>query len=115
MKVIVEKLTHLRGVIGCALVAHDGILIYSHLPPTVESDTVSAMVSAIGGSVSRSTERLASGEFLQLMVDAQGGKMFIGNTKMGYLVIFTESDINVGMIRLELKTACDQLNQEELL
>lgn len=115
MKAIVERLTRLRGVVGCALVAHDGILIYSQLPVSIESDTVSAMVAAIGGSVARATDRLASGAFQQLMVDAQGGKMFIGNNKMGYLVIFTEPDLNVGMVRLEMKMACDQLNQEELL
>jgi len=111
---ILEKLNRLPSVIGSILVAEDGIVIASELATAVESDVVGALVSAIGTVTKKAISRLQRGEFDIVIIEAEGGKVFITQTTKGFLGVMAERDVNIGMVRLELTSAVEAVNRVKL-
>ena len=111
MKEVVQRLNKVPGVRGSALVARDGMPIVSDLAEGMTEDVAGAMISAIGTTTSKALEKLAQGQLFQMMMDASGGKLFLCETRVGYLAVFTDADVNVGLIKLELREGAAALNQ----
>lgn len=118
MKEILAELTRLKGVLGAIVVAKDGVLVDKDVGVELEADVLSAMVSTIGNTITKATEFMHTGEFTQAIIDAQGGKIFIANAgEIGYIALITIPEVNIGLIRLELKNsirkALEKLEQTE--
>ncbi len=118
MKEILTELVKLRGVLGVAIIARDGVLVDKDISLEIDPETVSAMISIIGNTITRATELLHTGDFTQAIIDAQGGKIFLANAdEIGYIALITIPDVNIGLIRLELKNtvkkALEKIQLEE--
>ena len=114
MKNVLAKLNQLPGVIGSSLVAEDGIVIASELSAQIQDEVVGAMISAVGVSTTKSISRLKQGDLNLVVVEAQKGKLFIHPTNKGFLGVFTEDDVNIGLIRIEITEAAEALNKAKI-
>ncbi len=107
MKELLMDLTKIRGVLGAVVVAKDGMLIASDLAVDVEEEVVGAMFSAIGNVIGRASDLLHMGNFVQAIVDAKGGKIFIADSGFGFIGLVTIDEVNIGLVRLELRKAAE--------
>lgn len=111
MREVLEELNKTSGVTGSMLVADDGMVIASDLDSTNEDETVGALASSIVSAVSKSVEKLGRDRWEQITIEADRGKMFLADAEVGMLVVTTEQQANIGLVRLEIKNAIHRLQK----
>jgi len=113
MRTILRNLTRVSGVQGCVLVDRDGIVILSDLEADASDERVGAMAAAIVATVEDSLSKINRGPLVHLQMDADEGKILVEDAGTGLLVVLTEKNVNIGLIRLEMKAAADRLKQQQ--
>jgi predicted regulator of Ras-like GTPase activity (Roadblock/LC7/MglB family) len=93
------------------LVADDGIVIAADLDSTQEEETVGALASSITSVVRKSLEKLGRETFSQVTIEADRGKMFLADAGVGTLVVTAEHQVNIGLVRLEIRNAVAKLQE----
>jgi len=106
---VLEDLNKTSGITGSMLVADDGIVIAADLDSTNEDETVGALASSIISVVRKSMDKLGREQFSQLTIEADRSKMFLADAGVGMLVVTTETQANIGLVRLEIKNAITRL------
>jgi len=106
---VLADLNRTSGIIGSMLVDSDGIVIASDLESADQDEAVGALAASITASVRKSLKRLEHHDLDQIMIEADGGNLFLAASKPGILVVKTEEDVNIGLVRLEIKHAVDNL------
>jgi hypothetical protein len=91
------------------IVGKDGIVIAADLHSGIQDETIGALTSAIASSVGKSLEKIKLSPFKQVTVEASQGKIFLTDVEIGTLVVTTESQVNLGLVRLEIKSASNRL------
>jgi len=107
---ILSDLNKTSGVRGSLLVGSDGIIIAADLESQLEDETVGAMSASIVANVSKAMERLKSETPAQITVEADHGKLFLSDAGVGILTVIADKDVNIGLIRLEMKNAIAKIN-----
>ena len=108
---ILEELNKTSGVSGSMLVGRDGIVIASDLQAAMEDETVGALAASITANIQKSLGRLGQPEPRQITIEADNAKLFLADCEVGVLVVLTEKDANLGLIRLEVRNAKRRLGQ----
>lgn len=106
---VLSELNKTPGVTGSMLVGDDGIVIASDLPSGTEDDTVGALAASITANIQKSLDRLESPPWGQVTIEAGEGKLFFTEADKGILVVMTEQQVNIGLVRLEIKNAIGRL------
>jgi predicted regulator of Ras-like GTPase activity (Roadblock/LC7/MglB family) len=106
---ILEELNKTVGVTGSMIVGQDGIIIASDLHTQLEDEAVGAVAASIVSTVQKSMTRLSKDNLKQIMVEGSGGKLFLTDVGVGILAVTTDPQVNVGLIRLEIKNAADKV------
>ncbi|MBD3234309.1 MAG: hypothetical protein GF315_11355 [candidate division Zixibacteria bacterium] len=106
---ILSELNKTQGIRGSMIVGEDGIIVAAEIGGEFEDDTVGALAASIIASVKKALTRLHEGAMRQVMIEADNGKIFLAECPIGILVVLTGIDINIGLIRLEIKTALDNM------
>jgi len=106
---VLSELNKTPGVTGSMVVGNDGIVVAADLKTGLESETVGALAASITTSIQKSLSRLETSPWAQVTIEAEDGKLFFSDTNVGILVVTTEKIVNVGLVRLEIKNAIDQL------
>jgi len=106
---VLNDLNKTSGVTGSMVVGNDGIVIAADLEETYEAETVGALAASIQANIQKSLERLDSSALRQVTIEAHDGKLFFVDAGMGILVVTTEKEVNIGLIRLEIKNALGKL------
>jgi predicted regulator of Ras-like GTPase activity (Roadblock/LC7/MglB family) len=88
---ILNELNKTPGITGSMVVGNDGIVIASDLESGLEGDTVGALAASITTNIQKSLDRLRT------------------DAGIGILVVTAEKDVNIGLIRLEIKNAVNRL------
>jgi predicted regulator of Ras-like GTPase activity (Roadblock/LC7/MglB family) len=107
---VLSDLNKTSGVRGSMLVGADGIIIAADLESQLEDETVGAMSASIVANVSKAMERLKSETPAQITVEADHGKLFLSDAGVGILTVIADKDVNIGLIRLEMKNAIAKIN-----
>jgi predicted regulator of Ras-like GTPase activity (Roadblock/LC7/MglB family) len=102
---ILEELNKTSGISGSLLVGSDGIIIAADLDTRFQDETVGALAASIVSTVDKSLEKLHATPFKQVTIEADKGKLFLTDVGIGVLVVTTEPDVNMGLVRLEIKNA----------
>jgi len=102
---VLSELNKTSGVRGSMLVGSDGIIIAADLDSTLQDETVGALSASIVASVGKAMERLHNESPRQIMVEAEHGKLFLTDAGLGILTVVAEKDVNIGLVRLEIKQA----------
>jgi len=106
---VLSELNKTSGVTGSMVVGSDGIVIAADLDASFEDDTVGALAASITSNIPKSLDRLDTRPLRQVTIEADQAKLFFSDAGLGILVVTTERDVNVGLIRLEIKHAIDRL------
>jgi len=113
MRTILRNLTRVSGVQGSVLVDRDGMVILSDLEADVDHERVGAMAAAIVATVEDSLDKVGRGPLTHLQMDAEEGKILVQEAGKALLVVLSEKAVNIGLIRIEIKTAADRLKQQQ--
>jgi len=106
---ILEELNRTSGITGSMIVGNDGIVIASDLGTSLEEDTVGALAASITSNGQKSLNRLQQTPLAQVTIEAATGKLFFSDAGIGILVVTAEKDVNIGLIRLEIKNAISRI------
>ncbi|MFQ5499684.1 MAG: roadblock/LC7 domain-containing protein [Candidatus Zixiibacteriota bacterium] len=106
---VLSELNKTSGITGSMVVGNDGIVIAADLATEFEGDTVGALAASISANIQKSLDRLQSSPLKQVTIEADDGKLFFTDAGLGLLVVTTEKDVNIGLIRLEIKSAVGNL------
>ncbi len=110
---ILEELNKTSGITGSLLVGSDGIIIAADLDTRFQDETVGALAASIVSTVDKSLEKLQGTPFKQVTIEADKGKLFLMDVGIGVLVVTTEPDVNMGLVRLEIKNARHRIQTRE--
>lgn len=110
---ILDNLNKTHGITGSMLVGNDGIVIAADLNTQIEEETVGALAASITANIQKSLKRLDSSPLNQITVEADNAKMFFCDAGIGILVVVTEPEVNIGLVRLEIKNAISKLSNQE--
>lgn len=110
---ILEELNKTSGITGSLLVGSDGIIIAADLDTRFQDETVGALASSIVSTVDKSLEKLQATPFKQVTIEAEKGKLFLADVGIGVLVVTTDPDVNVGLVRLEIKNAQQRIKERD--
>ena len=106
---ILEGLNKTTGINGSMIVGQDGIVIAADLNTQLQDEAVGALAASIVSTVKKSMERLSDADLKQITVEASKGKLFLTDVGIGILAVTTDPQVNVGMVRLEIKNAAEKI------
>jgi len=109
---ILGELNKTSGVRGSMVVGSDGIIIAADLDSRLEDETVGALAASIVSNISKALERLKQQNADRIMIESEEGKIFLNDAGVGILAVITEPEVNVGMVRLEIKNAVAMINSQ---
>lgn len=109
---VLGELNKTSGVRGSMLVGSDGIIIAADLDSKLEDETVGALAASIVSNVARALERLNQQNTGRIMIESDEGKIFLNDAGVGILAVITEPEVNVGMVRLEIKNAVSMIKSQ---
>ena len=107
---VLSELNKTSGIKGSMLVGSDGIIIAADLDSQLEDETVGAMSASIVSSVAKAMERIKGEEPAQITVEADHGKLFLANAGVGILTVIADREVNIGLVRLEMKNAIAKIS-----
>jgi predicted regulator of Ras-like GTPase activity (Roadblock/LC7/MglB family) len=106
---VLNELNKTPGITGSMVVGNDGIVIAADLETSYEGETVGALAASITSTIQKSLDRLQTSPLSQVTIEADNAKLFFSDAAPGILVVTTEKDINIGLVRLEIKHAISKL------
>lgn len=107
---VLEELNKTSGITGSMLVGRDGIVIAADLQSAVQDETLGALAASITANIQKSLSRLGQPAPSQVTIEADNSKLFISDCSVGVLVVTTEKDANLGLVRLEIRNAKDKIS-----
>jgi predicted regulator of Ras-like GTPase activity (Roadblock/LC7/MglB family) len=102
---IVQELKRLHWVRGALIVAPDGFVIAADLPPSVAVDSLAALTATLGRELETSAARLGRPSFSTALFSADDGTMFLAGSRIGYVVVLADQQVNIEAIRGALTDA----------
>ncbi|MEW6049929.1 MAG: roadblock/LC7 domain-containing protein [Candidatus Zixiibacteriota bacterium] len=106
---VLNELNKTPGITGSMVVGNDGIVIAADLEAGFESETVGALAASITTNIQKSLDRLRTSPLSQVTIEADDAKLFFTDAGLGILVVTAEKEVNIGLIRLEIKNAIGRL------
>jgi predicted regulator of Ras-like GTPase activity (Roadblock/LC7/MglB family) len=110
MQQILENLNRSVGVVGSAVMTHDGMLVTSALSDRQDEETLAAIGSSLVTSTQHSLKELDA--TLKLMtVDGSRGKIVLVSAGEAYLLVITDNTIALDATMLDIKSAVQRLRR----
>ena len=109
---VLEELNRTSGITGSMIVGNDGIVIAADLDASFEEEAVGALAASITGNIQKSLDRLDQKSLSQVTIEAETGKLFFTGNDIGILVVTAQNDVNIGLIRLEIKNAVKKMKEQ---
>ncbi|MDZ4723511.1 MAG: roadblock/LC7 domain-containing protein [candidate division Zixibacteria bacterium] len=106
---VLSELNKTPGITGSMVVGNDGILIAADLEAGLEGETVGALAASITASIQKSLDRLHISPLSQVTIETEDAKLFFTDAGLGILVVTAQKEVNIGLIRLEIKHAINRL------
>lgn len=106
---VLADLNRTSGITGSMVVGEDGIIIAADMDAVDQDEAVGALAASITASVKKSLARLKHDDLAQVTIETEGGNLFLTASKPGILVVKTEEEVNIGLIRLEINNALNRL------
>lgn len=109
MQEVLSGLNRLSGVRGSMFVTRDGMVAASDVGTDIDPDRIAAMAATLAARTNDCIQRTNRGRLVQAVLDATDGKVFMSEAEKGILVLIADSDVNVGLVRLEMRSAVERL------
>jgi predicted regulator of Ras-like GTPase activity (Roadblock/LC7/MglB family) len=110
-----DLITRVRGVRGAMLVsAEDGLVVAEQLMEGIKGNAVAALAASLANRLRRAMEAAGIGTSVFWHLQSDQGALLVvpGNGAGGgalLIVAVTEPDVNIGLVRLELLRAAEQV------
>lgn len=111
MKEILENLNRSVGVIGSAVMTHDGIVVSSVISDGHDEDVLAAIGSSLVISAQKSLKELDESELNVLAIDGSRGKIVIVNVESVFLLAITDSTIELDATMLDIRSTVQKLQK----
>ena len=111
MKTILENLNHSVGVIGSAVMTHDGIVACSAISDGHDEDALAAIGSSLIITAQKSLKAAGAEGLSQMAVDGTRGKIVIVNAGDVFLLVITDSSIELDATLLDIRSAVRKLKK----
>lgn len=102
---VVEHLVGLHLVRGAMIVAPDGFVIAAQLPPALAVEPLAALAATLGRELEINATRLGRTPFKTALFSADDGALFLGTTRIGFVVVLAEPHANLQTIRGAVRDA----------
>ncbi len=110
---VLADLNRVDGVHGSLVVSSDGLIIAEAVPPDIDSEVVGAIATTVYGSGERVVDEMDLGELEQMLIESSEGKvMIIAVSDEATLVLITDPDANLGLIRLRAQEAAEEIAKQ---
>ncbi len=110
VETILQRLTDLDNIYDAILVGKDGLIVAGILH-SEDEEVIGAMSAAAFGSITSYTTQVHSGETRHVIIETKNGTIQMQEAGDLILVVTTQGTGNLGRVRLEMKKACQQLEQ----
>ncbi len=109
---ILYELNSTRGVVGSLLVSNDGMVIALDFKGEVDGDMIAALAASLVKAMRNSLEKIGQELLTQASIEGSDGNIFLFNAGFGTLVVMAERNVNMGLIRLEMKNAAERIAEK---
>ncbi len=110
MDEILRSLNKEAGVTGSAVVSKDGLVIATALDQDEES--VAGMAASVFQSAATTSGIMSIGTINMITLESDKGKAFMIDLPDAFLVVLTNSEVNLGRLRIEIRKAAAQLRTQ---
>lgn len=106
-----EAVTRVRGVRGAMVVsAEEGLVVAESSMEGIDGAAVAALMAGVVARLGRATEAAGRTAPAFVHLQAEGGALLAVPAPRDLLVVaVTDAEVNVGLVRLELRQAAEQL------
>jgi predicted regulator of Ras-like GTPase activity (Roadblock/LC7/MglB family) len=111
VRAILAEVTAREHVRGGLLVAPDGFVIASELPPEIALEPLAAVAATLGRELELGADQLGRGALGTAFFSADDGSLFLGGSPVGFLVVVAGPGADAGRLRDEVKRSADALQQ----
>ena len=108
-KEIVASLSKVANVCGGLLVTPDGLVITADLPPRSQVEALAALGATLGRELELGSARLGRGAFKMALFAADNGTLFVGGSRVGFLILLGDRNADVASVRMALARVLDRL------
>lgn len=102
---IIQQLVRLHWVRGALIVAPDGFVVAAELPSNVAVEPLAALAATLGRELEVNAGRLGHSAFQTALFSADDGTVFIGTSRIGYVVVLADQLANLHAIRGAVRDA----------
>jgi predicted regulator of Ras-like GTPase activity (Roadblock/LC7/MglB family) len=110
MEEALRNLNKEMGVTGSAIVSKDGLVIASALDQDEES--VAGMAASVFQSAATTSGIMAIGAISMITLESDRGKAFMIDLPDAFLIVLTNSEVNLGRLRIEIRKAAGQIKTQ---
>jgi predicted regulator of Ras-like GTPase activity (Roadblock/LC7/MglB family) len=111
MKAILDNLNRSVGVIGSAVMTHDGIVACSAISDGHDQDALAAIGSSLLITAQKSLRAAGAEGLSQMAVDGTRGKIVIINAGTVFLLVITDSSIDLDHTLLDIRSTVRKLKK----
>ncbi len=108
---ILDELSGLAGFEGAAIVSDDGLIIASRFVKKYAQDKVAALIAETLRGAKRVTTEAGWGEPDNMVIEGDTGKLVLYKTKFGFVAVFGNRELNLGLARVTLDEAAEDLDK----
>ena len=93
------------------LVTPDGLVITADLPPRSQVEALAALGATLGRELELGAERLGRGPFRTAFFAGDQGTLFVGSSRIGFLVLSADKAVDVASVRVALGRTLDRIHR----
>lgn len=113
MKTTLKKINRINGVRGSLLVNREGMIVVSDVTEGVDEGGISALSSTIFVNLQSALKRLDFGMPSRFTISGERGRILLFNIGDELvLTVLTRKDVNMGLLKVEIKESADELLQK---
>jgi predicted regulator of Ras-like GTPase activity (Roadblock/LC7/MglB family) len=110
MQEVLRNLNKEMGVTGSAIVSKDGLVIASALDQ--DEEAVAGMAASVFQSAVTTSGIMAIGAISMITLESDRGKAFMIDLPDAFLIVLTNSEVNLGRLRIEIRKAAGQIQTQ---
>ncbi len=110
MEEVLRNLNKEMGVTGSAVVSKDGLVIASAL--SQDDESIAGMAASVFQSAATTSDIMTIGAISMITLEGDKGKTFMIDLPDAFLIVLTNSEVNLGRLRIEIRKAAGQIKTE---
>lgn len=112
LEAVLAELRRVGDIGASAIVRRDGLMVASDMPNYIDGRTIAAMAAALVGTAETSAGELKQGDFRQVIVESDSGKLVAtGAGGLALLACLVDKNANLGLVLLSMEKASKKISE----